>query len=44
MRGTPAVGLSLAEIATIAYFDPWSLPPGVPPGLEASGRYQAQAR
>ena len=28
---------------TIAYFDPWTMPPGVPPGLEASARYQAQA-
>jgi aerobic carbon-monoxide dehydrogenase large subunit len=43
VRGTPTAGLSLAEIATIAYSDPWSMPPGVPSGLEASGRYQAQA-
>jgi aerobic carbon-monoxide dehydrogenase large subunit len=43
VRGTPAIGLSLAEIAHIAYFDLMSLPPGLPPGLEASGRHQAQA-
>jgi carbon-monoxide dehydrogenase large subunit len=43
VRGTPSRGLSLAEIAAIAYFDVGSLPPDVPPGLEASGRYRAQA-
>jgi carbon-monoxide dehydrogenase large subunit len=43
VRGTPAIGLSLAEIASTAYFEPAKLPPGVPPGLEASGRYQATA-
>ena len=43
VRGTPAVGLSLAEIAALAYFDTGSLPEGVPPGLEASGRHKAQA-
>ena len=43
VRGTPAAGLSLAEVAAIAYFDLMSLPPGVPPGLEASGRHAAQA-
>ncbi|WP_029432083.1 xanthine dehydrogenase family protein molybdopterin-binding subunit [Blastococcus sp. URHD0036] len=43
VRGTPGAGLSLAEIADIAYFDTRKLPPGVPPGLEASGRYQAQS-
>ena len=39
MRGAPSVGISLAEIAALAYFDPYSLPPGVPAGLEASARY-----
>jgi len=39
VRGTPAVGLSFAEIASAAYFDAGSLPPGMPAGLEASGRY-----
>lgn len=43
VRGTPSIGLSLAEIANLAYFDPAALPPGVQPGLEASGRYSAQA-
>ena len=39
VRGAPSVGISLAEIAALAYFDPYSLPPGVPAGLEASARY-----
>jgi carbon-monoxide dehydrogenase large subunit len=43
VRGVPEAGISVAEIASIAYFQPDALPPGVPPGLEASGRYQAQA-
>lgn len=41
VRGTPSIGLSLAEIADLAYFRPQSLPPGVPAGLEASARYTA---
>jgi carbon-monoxide dehydrogenase large subunit len=44
VRGTPSVGISLAEVAAFAYFDPYSLPPGVPAGLEASARYTAQTR
>ena len=32
VRGTPSIGLSIAEIATIAYFDLASLPPDVPAG------------
>ncbi|MGP0031272.1 MAG: xanthine dehydrogenase family protein molybdopterin-binding subunit [Acidimicrobiales bacterium] len=43
VRGTPAVGVTLAEVAALSYFDPASLPPGVPPGLEASARYRAEA-
>lgn len=40
--GAPAgKGMSLHEIAQVAYFDPASLPPGVPAGLEASSRYVA---
>ncbi|MEX1006585.1 MAG: xanthine dehydrogenase family protein molybdopterin-binding subunit [Acidimicrobiia bacterium] len=39
VRGSPSVGISLAEIAALAYFDAYSLPPGVPAGLEASARY-----
>jgi carbon-monoxide dehydrogenase large subunit len=41
VRGAAAVGMSLQEIAALAYFDPRALPPGVPAGLEASGRYTA---
>ena len=41
VRGTPTVGISLAEIAAMAYFDPASLPPGMTAGLEASARYTA---
>jgi carbon-monoxide dehydrogenase large subunit len=43
VRGTPGAGISIAELAEIAYFDVGKLPPGVPPGLEASGRHRAQA-
>ncbi len=43
VRGTPAVGVTLAEIAALAYFEPRALPPGVPAGLEASARYTAAA-
>jgi carbon-monoxide dehydrogenase large subunit len=43
VRGTPDIGLSYAEIASIAYFHTENLPPGVTPGLEASGRYRAQS-
>jgi carbon-monoxide dehydrogenase large subunit len=42
VRGTPSTAVSLAEIADFAYFKPGSLPPGVPPGLEASARYRAR--
>ncbi|WP_216896573.1 xanthine dehydrogenase family protein molybdopterin-binding subunit [Nocardia alni] len=41
--GLPDTELSLAEIADIAYFQLDSLPAGVPPGLEASGRFRAAA-
>jgi carbon-monoxide dehydrogenase large subunit len=43
VRGTPAIGLTMEEVATIAYVDLASLPPDVPPGLEVSGRYRTQA-
>jgi carbon-monoxide dehydrogenase large subunit len=39
VRGTPSAGLSFAELASVAYFEPASLPPGVPAGLEATARY-----
>jgi aerobic carbon-monoxide dehydrogenase large subunit len=41
VRGAPSAGISLAELASLAYFDLRSLPPGVPAGLEASARYTA---
>ncbi len=41
VRGTPSAGLTLGEIAGIAYFQPQALPEGVPAGLEASARYTA---
>jgi carbon-monoxide dehydrogenase large subunit len=43
VRGTPSIGIGYDEIADIAYFRPAELPPGVSPGLEASGRYAAEA-
>jgi aerobic carbon-monoxide dehydrogenase large subunit len=43
VRGTPTVGITLAEMAAIAYFQPAKLPPGMTAGLEASGRYTAKA-
>jgi len=44
VRGTPTAGISVAEIAALSYFSPEALPPDVPPGLEASGRYASTAR
>ena len=41
VRGTPTIGISFAEIAALAYYQPQALPPGVPAGLEASARYTA---
>ena len=43
VRGTPAIGLSMADVARLAYFDAYSLPPDVPAGLEASARYTTGA-
>ncbi|WP_024804439.1 xanthine dehydrogenase family protein molybdopterin-binding subunit [Nocardia sp. BMG51109] len=40
VRGVPDKALTLAEIADIAYFQSDSLPPGMQPGLESSGRYK----
>ncbi|MWA02511.1 molybdopterin-dependent oxidoreductase [Actinomadura sp. LD22] len=42
VRGVPESGVTLAEIANAAYFQPETLPPGVPAGLEASGRYRPE--
>ncbi|MDA8046079.1 MAG: molybdopterin-dependent oxidoreductase [Actinomycetota bacterium] len=44
VRGAPAVSVSLGELAEVAYFDPFSLPPGIPAGLEASARYTSDTR
>jgi carbon-monoxide dehydrogenase large subunit len=41
VRGTPTAGLSLAQVAEIAYFKTGRLPPGVSSGLEATERYHA---
>jgi carbon-monoxide dehydrogenase large subunit len=41
VRGTPSRGITYAEIARLAYLSPRELPPGIPAGLEASGRYTA---
>src|SRR5262249_53545370 len=41
VRGSPSAGMSLAEIAALAYFQPQALPPDVPAGLEATARYTA---
>jgi carbon-monoxide dehydrogenase large subunit len=41
VRGTPSHGVSLADIAGLAYFEPQALPAGLPAGLEASARYTA---
>jgi carbon-monoxide dehydrogenase large subunit len=41
VRGTPAIGISLRELAAAAYFSPAALPPGFSAGLEASARYTA---
>jgi carbon-monoxide dehydrogenase large subunit len=43
VRGTPTAGLSYAELASIAYFQPHRLPEGMSAGLEASARYTARA-
>ena len=43
VRGDPEAGISFAELADIAYFQPYALPPGLSPGLEASGRYTPTA-
>ncbi|KUN80794.1 xanthine dehydrogenase family protein molybdopterin-binding subunit [Streptomyces griseoruber] len=40
VKGRPEHGLTLAEIADIAYFQVHALPPDLPAGLEASGRYR----
>jgi aerobic carbon-monoxide dehydrogenase large subunit len=36
--------IPVAEIAALSYFSPSMLPPDIPPGLEAAGRYVPSAR
>jgi carbon-monoxide dehydrogenase large subunit len=43
VRGTPSMSITLRELADIAYFKTHKLPPDVPPGLEASGRFRTPA-
>jgi carbon-monoxide dehydrogenase large subunit len=43
VRGTPSIGITFAELAATAYFEPHKLPPDTPPGLEATARYNAAA-
>jgi aerobic carbon-monoxide dehydrogenase large subunit len=43
VRGDPDAGVTFAELADIAYFQPYLLPPGLPAGLEASARYAPTA-
>ena len=38
-QDAPAVGVTLGEVAHVAYFEPQRLPPGVEPGLEAMRFY-----
>jgi carbon-monoxide dehydrogenase large subunit len=42
VRGTPAVAITLADIAELAYHQPAALPPDTPAGLEATARYTAR--
>ncbi|MGA2830852.1 MAG: molybdopterin cofactor-binding domain-containing protein [Streptosporangiaceae bacterium] len=41
VAGDPDAGLPLRDVATAAYLNPASLPPGTPAGLEVSERFQA---
>ena len=41
VRGTPTRGVTLAEVAALAYNAPGELPPELAPGLEATVSYQA---
>jgi carbon-monoxide dehydrogenase large subunit len=43
VRGTGSPGVTVAELAAVAYFEPYALPPGMTAGLEASSRYSAQS-
>src|SRR5438270_5986458 len=39
VAGTPTRGVTVADVARKAYFEPGSLPPGQAPGLEGQARY-----
>ncbi len=41
VRGTPTAGVTVAEMAAVAYFQPQAMPDGMSSGLEASERYTA---
>ena len=43
VAGDPDSGVTFAELADIAYFQPYLLPPGTSAGLEASARYAPTA-
>ena len=43
VRGAPASGLTLAQLAQKAYFAPIELPPGMEPGLEATHAFDPPA-
>ena len=43
VRGTPSAGITFAELASIAYFQPHQLPEGMAAGLESSARYTARS-
>ena len=43
VAGTPTKGMSIAEVARIAYLDPGRLPPGMEMGLEEKARYTPNA-
>jgi len=41
VKGDPAAGVPLAQVAAVAYLNTDALPPGVPPGLETTARWKA---
>lgn len=41
VRGVTGAGVSLAQIAAVAYLNTDAMPPGITPGLEVSERYKA---
>ena len=43
VRGAPSAGVTYAELASLAHFQPHKLPRGTSPNLEATARYRARA-